>query len=52
MSTVWCVSAGRTPVFPDWFRRVSYRTYDPDNDGDDTLVCEFDRTALSLKKPE
>ena len=21
-------------------------------DGDDTLVCEFDRTALSLKRPE
>ena len=28
VSTVWCVSAGRTPVFPDWFRRLSYQTFD------------------------
>ena len=29
-STVWCVSAGRTPVFPNWFRRLSYRSFDPE----------------------
>ena len=27
-STVWCVSAGRTPVFPDWFQRLGYRIFD------------------------
>jgi hypothetical protein len=26
--------------------------YKAESDDDDTLVCEFDRTALSLKKPE
>ena len=26
---VWCVSAGRTPLFPGWFRRVSYRRHAP-----------------------
>ena len=29
VSAGWRVSAGRTPVFPDWFRRLSYRTFDP-----------------------
>jgi acyl dehydratase len=26
--------------------------YKVDPDGEDTLVCEFDRTALSLKRPD
>jgi hypothetical protein len=30
VSAGWRVSAGRTPVFPGWFRRLSYRMSDPE----------------------
>ena len=29
VSAGWRVSAGRTPAFPDWVRRLSYRIHDP-----------------------